>query len=77
MIIVNYAYNGDPAYSIHLFRINYSIFTGVKYAEIYLTRDPIGVPPRTRIYGLTWSGLNRKITRWLNKDKSAVEGAEL
>lgn len=53
-------------------RVNDSIFTGVKYAEIYPDWDWVTGSPIKVAYALTWTGLNRKVNRWLNQHKYDV-----
>lgn len=50
-------------------RVNDSMFVGVKYAEIYPDWDWVNGSPIKTFYALTWTGLNRKVNRWLNQHK--------
>lgn len=51
-------------YRVTYNRINDSMFTGLKYAEIYPDWDWVGGEPVKVIYALTWKGLNKKVKRW-------------
>jgi hypothetical protein len=52
-------------YRVTFNRVNDSMFTGVKYAEIYPDWDWVSGSPITIKYALTWRGLRKKVDRWL------------
>jgi hypothetical protein len=45
--------------------VNESIFTGLKYAEIYPNWDWMHGDPVKVLYAFTWTGLNKRVNKWL------------
>ena len=58
-----------PPYRVTYNRVNDSMFTGVKYAEIYPSWDYVQGDPLKVIYAFTWRGLNRRVNRWLAQNQ--------
>lgn len=56
-----------PPYRVTFNRVNDSVFTGVKYAEIYPNWDWVHGEPVKVLYAFTWTGLNKRVNRWLIK----------
>lgn len=54
-------------YRVTFNRVNDSVFTGVKYAEIYPNWDWVQGEPVKVLYAFTWTGLNKRVNRWLIK----------
>lgn len=54
-----------PPYRVTFNRVNDSVFTGVKYAEIYPNWDWVHGEPVKVLYAFTWTGLNKRVNRWL------------
>lgn len=53
-------------------RVNDSILTGMKYAEIYPDWDWVHGYPIKTLYAFTWSGLNRRVKKWLDRHQYDV-----
>jgi hypothetical protein len=56
-----------PPYRVIFNRVNNSWFTGVKYAEIYPDWEWVHGSPVKTLYAFTWTGLNKRVNRWLMK----------
>lgn len=61
-----------PPYRVTFNRVNESIFTGLKYAEIYPNWDWMHGDPVKVLYAFTWTGLNKRVDRWLGSHQSDI-----
>lgn len=53
-------------YKVKYHRINESIFTGLKFAEIYLADDFMEKPIKV-LYGITWNHVSARVSKWMKQ----------
>lgn len=58
-------------YKVKYNRVNESIFTGLKYAEISFADDWTDKPIKV-LYGLTWNHVSARVSKWMKQHQYDV-----